>query len=253
MRKSLARRAIAATAILVCLIFAADAAAAERLRVLAVEFAGAVNPVSQGFILDQIERAGGEGYDAVVLLTDTPGGLDSSMREIIVPVVLYVHPPGSRAASAGVFLAMAADVAAMAPQTNRLLNPDCRLRRAEETRAKIVNDAAAYIRALADEHGRNGEWAESAVRQDSNLPARQLERGVIEFKDAANVISVNPIALQLRFLQTMLEISSERSSTLVLPLPLELFRPFLQGAAGDRGLPAGGHGRVPAASPTDRP
>jgi membrane-bound ClpP family serine protease len=80
MRKSLARRAIAATAILVCLIFAAAAAAAERARVLAVEFAGAVNPVSQGFILDQIERAGGEGYDAVVLLTDTPGGLDSSMR-----------------------------------------------------------------------------------------------------------------------------------------------------------------------------
>src|SRR5919109_959292 len=69
-------------------------------------------------------------------------------------------------------------------------------------------------------------------------------------KDAANVISINPIALQLRFLQTMLEISSERSSTLVLPLPLELFRPFLQGAAADGGAPADGHGRVPAPAPS---
>jgi membrane-bound serine protease (ClpP class) len=192
MRKSLARIAIAATAILVCLVVVAAAGAAERPRVLAVEFAGAVNPVSQGFLIDQIERASREGYDAVVLLTDTPGGLDSSMREIIkaelasdVPVVLYVHPPGSRAASAGVFLAMAADVAAMAPQTNIGSSTPIAVSGEEipeETRAKIVNDAAAYIRALADEHGRNGEWAESAVRQGSNLPARQaLERGVIEF------------------------------------------------------------------------
>jgi membrane-bound serine protease (ClpP class) len=80
---------------------------------------------------------------------------------------------------------MAADVAAMAPQTNIGSSTPIAVSGEEipeETRAKIVNDAAAYIRALADEHGRNGEWAESAVRQGSNLPARQaLERGVIEF------------------------------------------------------------------------
>jgi membrane-bound serine protease (ClpP class) len=192
MRKSLSRVALAAAAVFVALIFGAPAAAAEQPRVLAVEFAGAVNPVSQRFIVDQIERANREGYEAVVLLTDTPGGLDSSMREIIkaelaskVPVVLYVYPPGSRAASAGVFLAMAADVTAMAPQTNIGSSTPIAVSGEEipeDARAKIVNDAAAYMRALADEHGRSGEWAESAVRQGSNLPARQaLERGVIEF------------------------------------------------------------------------
>jgi membrane-bound serine protease (ClpP class) len=171
---------------------AGAAGATERPRVLAVEFAGAVNPVSQDFIVGAIERAGREGHDAVVLLTDTPGGLDSSMREIIkaelaadVPVVLYVHPPGSRAASAGVFLAMAADVVAMAPQTNIGSSTPIAVTGEEipeDVRAKVVNDAAAYIRALAEEHGRNGDWAESAVRDGSNLPAREaLERNVIEF------------------------------------------------------------------------
>ncbi|MGI8605694.1 MAG: NfeD family protein, partial [Gaiellaceae bacterium] len=115
---------------LAALIFAAVALAGgepatERPRVLAVEFANDVNPVTQDYLTNAIDRANDEGYDAVVILTDTPGGLDSSMRAIIkkelasrVPVVLYVSPPGSRAASAGVFLAMAADVAAMAPSTN---------------------------------------------------------------------------------------------------------------------------------------
>ncbi|MBW3593166.1 MAG: nodulation protein NfeD, partial [Actinobacteria bacterium] len=120
------------------------------------------------------------------------GGLDSSMREIIkaelaseVPVVLYVHPPGSRAASAGVFLAMAADVVAMAPQTNIGSSTPVAVTGEEipeDVRTKVVNDAAAYIRALAEEHGRNGEWAESAVREGSNLPAREAaDREVIEF------------------------------------------------------------------------
>ena len=107
------------------LLAGAASAGGERPRVLAVEFSNDINPVTQDYLVGAIERGEREGYDAVVLLMDTPGGLDSSMRAIIkeelaaeVPVVVYVYPPGSRAASAGVFLAMAADVAAMAPQTN---------------------------------------------------------------------------------------------------------------------------------------
>ncbi len=170
----------------------APQAAADRPRVLAVEFANDVNPVTEDYLTGAIDRAARERYDAVVLLTDTPGGLDSSMREIIkaelasrVPVVLYVYPPGSRAASAGVFLAMAADVVAMAPQTNIGSSTPVAVSGEEipeDVRAKVVNDAAAYIRSLAEEHGRNGVWAESAVREGSNLPAREaLGRGVIEF------------------------------------------------------------------------
>ncbi len=177
--------------LLVCVAFAESNATAERPRVLAVAFLSSVNPVTKDFVGGEIERAEREGYSAVVILMDTPGGLDSSMREMIksilsarVPVVVYVYPDGARAASAGVFLAMAADVAAMAPQTNIGSSTPISVTGEEipeDARRKVVNDAAAYIRSLADEHGRNGEWAESAVREGSNLPARDaLARGVVD-------------------------------------------------------------------------
>lgn len=189
-------RFLRALPLLGALIFAAlatasGALASERPRVLAVEFANDVNPVTQDYLTSAIDRANDEGYDAVVILTDTPGGLDSSMRAIIkkelasrVPVILYVSPPGSRAASAGVFLAMAADVAAMAPSTNigsstpiSTSGKDI----AKDLRRKVVNDAAAFIRELAEDHGRNGDWAERAVREASNLGAeRALDENVVD-------------------------------------------------------------------------
>src|SRR5918994_3051229 len=159
----------------------AGAAAAQPPRVLAVEFENDVNPVTQEYVTDAIDRAEEEGYAAVILLVDTPGGLDSSMCAIIkreldadVPVVLYVYPPGSRAASAGAFLAMAADVAAMAPQTNIGSSPPGKPRGGEipkDLRNKVVNDAAAYIRELASEHGRNPDAAEEFVRRGATLGA----------------------------------------------------------------------------------
>ena len=165
--------------------------AGERPRVLAVEFENDVNPVTQDYLTGAIERANLERFDAVVILTDTPGGLDSSMRAIIkkevasdVPVVLYVYPQGARAASAGVFLAMAADVAAMAPQTNIGSSTPIAAGGEEipdDLKRKVVNDAAAYVRELAEEHGRDGDWAEQAVRRASNLGARDaLRRNVID-------------------------------------------------------------------------
>jgi membrane-bound serine protease (ClpP class) len=178
----------------VILALAAPAAAGSdeaAPRVLAVEFANDVNPVTEDYLTGAIERADEEGYDAVVILMDTPGGLDTSMRGIIkaelastVPVIVYVYPEGSRAASAGVFIALAADVAAMAPQTNigsstpiSSTGGDI----SDDLRRKVVNDAAAYARALAEEHGRNGDWAERAVRVASNLSAREaLEENVID-------------------------------------------------------------------------
>lgn len=160
-------------------------------RVLAVEFENDVNPVTEDYLVGQIERAEDERYAAVVLLTDTPGGLASSMRAIIkaelaaqVPVVLYVSPQGASADSAGAFLAMAADVAAMAPQTNigsstpiSSTGEDI----GDDLRTKVVNDAAAYIRELAEEHGRNGDLAEQFVREGTNIGAREaLEEDVVD-------------------------------------------------------------------------
>jgi membrane-bound serine protease (ClpP class) len=171
---------------------AAPQGTGERPRVLAAEFANDVNPVTADYLIGAIDKANEEDYDAVVILTDTPGGLDSAMRDIIkaelaskVPVILYVSPPGSRAASAGVFLAMAADVAAMAPGTNigsstPILSSGQDI--PDDLHRKVVNDAAAYIGELARDHGRNAEWAESAVRRAANVGATEaLELNVVDY------------------------------------------------------------------------
>jgi membrane-bound serine protease (ClpP class) len=163
----------------------------QRPHVLAVELENDINPVTQDYVVSAIARGERERYDAVVLLTDTPGGLDSSMRAIIkkelaakVPVILYVHPQGARAASAGAFLAMAADVAAMAPGTNIGSSTPVNVGGGDiddDLRDKVVNDAAAYISELAEQHGRNGEAAEDFVRDATNLGARDaLEHHVVD-------------------------------------------------------------------------
>lgn len=173
------------------LTLAGMAGAQERPRVLAVEFENDVNPVTQEYVTDAIDRAENEGYDAVVILLDTPGGLDTAMRAIVkreleadLPVIVYVSPEGARAASAGLFLTMAADIAAMAPQTN--IGSSTPISGSGEDipgdlKRKVINDAVASIRALAVEHGRNPDWAEDAVREAANLPAREaLDQNVID-------------------------------------------------------------------------
>jgi membrane-bound serine protease (ClpP class) len=173
------------------LALAGTAAAADPPRVLAVEFANDINPVTADYLTGAIDQAEEDGYDAVVILMDTPGGLDSSMRDIIkkelsspVPVVVYVSPPGSRAASAGVFITMAADVAAMAPNTNIGSSTPISTSGGNipsDLRRKVINDAAAYIRGLAETHGRNADWAEQAVRVASNLTAEEaLQKNVVD-------------------------------------------------------------------------
>ena len=162
------------------------AAQEERARVLVAEFQNDVNPVTQDYLLEAIRRGEREGYAAVVIEMDTPGGLGSSMRAIVkailaakVPVVVYVAPGGSSADSAGAVIGMAADVLAMAPQTN-IGSSTPILASGEDVsddlRRKIVNDAAAYIGELARENGRNVREAERMVREASNYGAREALR-----------------------------------------------------------------------------
>jgi membrane-bound serine protease (ClpP class) len=168
-----------------------SAYAATPPRVLAVEFDNDVNPVTADYVVGEIERANEKRYDAVVILLDTPGGLSDSMKDIYeaelaskIPVIVYVYPEGARAASAGVWIGQAGDILAMAPQTNigsstpiSVGGEDIQ----EDLRRKVVNDAAASLRALAREHGRNVKWADAAVRRASNLNAREaLEQNVID-------------------------------------------------------------------------
>jgi membrane-bound serine protease (ClpP class) len=179
---------LAAAAVLLTVpAVAADAPA----KVLVAEFENDVNPVTQDYLLDAIERAEEDGYAAAVIEMDTPGGLASSMRDIVkgilaaeVPVIVYVAPGGASADSAGAVIGMAADVLAMAPQTNIGSSTPVSIGGediSDDLRRKIVNDAAAYIGELAREHDRNVEVAREMVTKATNLGAREaLEQDVID-------------------------------------------------------------------------
>ncbi|MBI4410514.1 MAG: nodulation protein NfeD [Gemmatimonadetes bacterium] len=147
---------------------------------------GVIDPVVARFVERVVADGARRHVEAVVVLLDTPGGLDVSMRQIVqsilgsaVPVVVFVAPSGARAGSAGVFLTMAAHVAAMAPGTNVGAAHPVAFGGApipEAQEEKIVNDAAAYIRSLASRQGRNADWAEKAVRQSVSVTDREALR-----------------------------------------------------------------------------
>ena len=176
----------------VALISIAAQAASSDILVLQVK--GTVNPVLVDYIGRGIEQAEEEDAVACIIQLDTPGGLDTAMRDIVqsivsarVPVVVYVSPSGARAASAGVFITMAAHVAAMAPNTAIgaaspvSLGPEGEQQISETMKEKILNDAAAYIRSIAGAHGRNMEWAEKAVREAASATEKEaLELDVID-------------------------------------------------------------------------
>ena len=177
----------------VALALSASAQSATKPRVLAVTFDQEINPVTQDYVNHQIDRANNGHYDAVVILLDTPGGLSTSMESIYkkelaskIPVIVYVAPTGAAAASAGVFVAQAADVLAMAPETN--IGSSTPIDQSggnlgSDLRRKVINHFAAKLRTLAKSHGRNAAWADAAVRKGSNLTVDEaLARNVIDVK-----------------------------------------------------------------------
>ena len=166
-------------------------AQSDAPRVLAVHLDNDINPVTQEYVENEVDRAEDGDYAAMVLVLDTPGGLGSSMRGIVkrflastVPVVVYVAPSGSSADSAGAVITMASDLAAMAPQTNIGSSTPISLNGediSKDLRRKIVNDAAAYVGELAREHDRNVEAARRMVTVASNYGAREAKRiGLVE-------------------------------------------------------------------------
>jgi membrane-bound serine protease (ClpP class) len=202
-----------------------DTASAAERRATLIELNGPIGPAMSRFVERTLARANDERNIVVILQMDTPGGLDTSMRDIIkailastVPVVSYVAPSGARAASAGTYILYASHLAAMAPATNlgaatpisiggesnsppvpSPVSPDSAKKPAAPAEVptssagerKAVNDAVAYIRSLAQLRGRNAVWAESAVRGAASLSASDaLEEHVIDFiaKDVPDLL-----------------------------------------------------------------
>jgi len=158
--------------------------------VMVITLSGVINPVATEYIGKSIKITNEKKLEALVIELDTPGGLDTSMRKIVkdiigseVPVVVYVSPSGSRAASAGVFITLSAHIAAMAPGTNiGAAHPVGIGEKMDKVMAeKATNDAAAYIKSLAERNGRNAKWAEDAVRKSISATEEEaLKEGVID-------------------------------------------------------------------------
>ncbi|GAA4891982.1 nodulation protein NfeD [Ferrimonas pelagia] len=205
---------------------------AAQAQVWLIPLKGVIGPASADFVISELQLAAEQDAAMVVIQLDTPGGLDTAMRDLIqavtqssVPVVTYVSPSGARAASAGTYLLLASHVAAMAPGTNlgaaspvsiapgglpgstpapdapepeqtpeqsqsqeqpqsqapKTARDDSKVVAKTTLEKKVLNDAIAYIRALAELHGRNADWAETAVSEAASLPASEaLELNVID-------------------------------------------------------------------------
>lgn len=152
----------------------------------------AITPVSAEYLIRAIREAEDDNAECLIVQLDTPGGLMTSMEDIIkgilgatVPVVVYVAPSGAKAASAGVFITISAHIAAMAPATNigaaHPVNLGSPIDTSSIMNEKITNDAVAYIRSIAEKRGKNVDWAENAVRESVSITSNEaLDIGVID-------------------------------------------------------------------------
>jgi membrane-bound serine protease (ClpP class) len=168
----------------------APAPAAPAKKIYLVNVDAPITPVVSEYIIRSIDTASQNRAEAIIIQLDTPGGLVDSMREIVkkmlsadIPVVVYVAPAGARAASAGVFITIAANIAAMAPSTHigaaHPVTMEGKMDKTMET--KVVNDLAAMARSIAEKRGKNAKWAEEAVRKSVSITESEaLKERVID-------------------------------------------------------------------------
>ncbi|MES2646469.1 MAG: nodulation protein NfeD [Bacteroidota bacterium] len=218
-------------------------------KIIALTIDGSINPASAGYIHDAIKKANDENAGCLLIHLNTPGGLLKSTRNIVadimeseVPVVVYVSPGGAHAGSAGVFITMAAHIAAMAPGTNiGAAHPVSGNGGIVDStmNTKVTNDAVAFIRSIAEERKRNGEWGEAAVRNSKSIPEFDaLQNNVIDLvaineKDLLNKIDGRLVKtntatitmqtkgvaierMQMRFIEKLLNLLSDPNVAYIL-------------------------------------
>ena len=161
-----------------------------------IKIQGAITPPTASFIVESISKAEKDGSEALLILMDTPGGLDTSMREIVqgimesnIPVIVYVYPSGARAASAGSVILLASHIAALAPGTNAGAAHPVSIGQEKADKVmmeKVANDAEAYVRSIAKQRGRNEDWAAKSVKESASITATDaVEEKVADFVAAS--------------------------------------------------------------------
>jgi len=188
------KRKVTIAMIMVILFFIGIPSYGENEKVVEVlKLEGPISPVSADRLDKALRRAIEKKAQCLIIQLDTPGGLDQSMRQMVkammnskIPIVVYVSLKGARAASAGVFITLASHIAVMAPGTNIGAAHPVALgvtgALSKEMEEKVVNDAAAYIKSIAEKRGRNSVWAEKAVRESVSVTAKDaLKLGIIDF------------------------------------------------------------------------
>jgi len=233
---------MAGTIVLLAALLAEPVAVRADSFVLLATYDGVINPVTAEYLHDALLSAQDNGAQALIIRLNTPGGLDPSMRLIIkditaatIPVVVYVAPSSSRAASAGLFITMAAHVAAMAPGTNIGAAHPVAIGGGEMDKTmkeKVENDSVAYLKSIASQRGRNVAWVEDAVRKSVSVTEREalklkiidlvaenlsallkqldgrtisLQPGQTVLHTASATLREYPMGLRLEFLKTLSE------------------------------------------------
>jgi membrane-bound serine protease (ClpP class) len=178
--------------VLCLFVFAIQGDAQEKPPIYSIEVEGIINPATAKFITESIDQAAQQGAQCLIVQLDTPGGLMESMRTIVkkiltanIPIIVYVAPSGARAASAGVFITIAAHLAVMAPSTHIGAAHPVTLGEGKENKTmseKILNDTVSYIKTIAKTRGRNVDWAEKAVRKSVSITEEEaVKLNVVDF------------------------------------------------------------------------
>lgn len=218
------------TSILIALLFLIPCIAYTN-EVYTIRIQGAINPPIASFIAESIVKAEETGSEALLILMDTPGGLDTSMRDIIkgimesnIPVIVYVYPSGARAASAGSVILLASHIAAMSPGTNAGAAHPVSVGQEKADKVmmeKVAKDAEAYVRSIAKQRGRNEDWAAKSVKESASITAIDAVEKKVADLVAASIdellVKIDGKTVETKKGKVVLKTKGKKAAEVVMP------------------------------------